>query len=65
VLEAAADAWQWPTAPHDTGLAPDERVMKVLSEHTCRAWLQGYYLTAAREGSSGSRSSHTGDDQDD
>jgi hypothetical protein len=41
VLEATARAWQWPTAPHDTGLAPDGRVMKELSEHTCQAWLQG------------------------
>jgi xylulose-5-phosphate/fructose-6-phosphate phosphoketolase len=45
VLEATARAYQWPTAPHDTGLAPDGRVMEVLSEHTCQAWLQGYLLT--------------------
>jgi xylulose-5-phosphate/fructose-6-phosphate phosphoketolase len=45
VLEGTARAYQWPTAPHDTGLAPDGRVMEVLSEHTCQAWLQGYLLT--------------------
>jgi len=29
----------------DTGLAPDGRVMEVLSEHLCQGWLEGYLLT--------------------
>jgi xylulose-5-phosphate/fructose-6-phosphate phosphoketolase len=31
--------------PTDTGLAPDGRVMEVLSEHMCQGWLEGYLLT--------------------
>ncbi|HZR03139.1 MAG TPA: phosphoketolase family protein [Burkholderiales bacterium] len=29
----------------DTELAPDGRVMEVLSEHLCQGWLEGYLLT--------------------
>ncbi|SHJ25566.1 phosphoketolase family protein [Wenxinia saemankumensis] len=29
----------------DTDLAPDGRVMEVLSEHLCEGWLEGYLLT--------------------
>ncbi len=29
----------------DTQLAPDGRVMEVLSEHLCQGWLEGYLLT--------------------
>jgi xylulose-5-phosphate/fructose-6-phosphate phosphoketolase len=45
VLEATDKAWvaeQWPV---DVGLAPDGRVMEVLSEHLCEGWLEGYLLT--------------------
>ena len=31
--------------PTDEGLAPDGRVMEVLSEHQCQGWLEGYLLT--------------------
>lgn len=45
VLGVTARAYQWPTQPHDEGVAPDGRVMEVLSEHNCQGWLQGYLLT--------------------
>jgi xylulose-5-phosphate/fructose-6-phosphate phosphoketolase len=31
--------------PNDDHLAPDGRVMEILSEHTCQGWLEGYLLT--------------------
>ena len=31
--------------PDDDHLAPDGRVMEILSEHTCQGWLEGYLLT--------------------
>ena len=31
--------------PTDDHLAPDGRVMEVLSEHLCQGWLEGYLLT--------------------
>ena len=31
--------------PEDDNLAPDGRVMEVLSEHQCQGWLEGYLLT--------------------
>lgn len=31
--------------PEDDHLAPDGRVMEVLSEHMCQGWLEGYLLT--------------------
>jgi xylulose-5-phosphate/fructose-6-phosphate phosphoketolase len=31
--------------PSDDHLAPDGRVMEVLSEHMCQGWLEGYLLT--------------------
>jgi len=31
--------------PEDDRLAPDGRVMEVLSEHQCEGWLEGYLLT--------------------
>ncbi len=31
--------------PSDDHLAPDGRVMEVLSEHLCQGWLEGYLLT--------------------
>jgi xylulose-5-phosphate/fructose-6-phosphate phosphoketolase len=33
------------TVPGDDHLAPDGRVMEVLSEHLCEGWLEGYLLT--------------------
>ena len=34
-----------PIVPTDDHLAPDGRVMEVLSEHLCQGWLEGYVLT--------------------
>jgi xylulose-5-phosphate/fructose-6-phosphate phosphoketolase len=31
--------------PYDDHIAPDGRVMEVLSEHMCQGWLEGYLLT--------------------
>jgi xylulose-5-phosphate/fructose-6-phosphate phosphoketolase len=45
VFEATARAYTWPVQPHDEHLAPDGRVMEILSEHSCQGWLQGYLLT--------------------
>ena len=45
VYEVTAKQWQACTLPVDEHLAPDGRVMEVLSEHTCQGWLEGYLLT--------------------
>ncbi len=45
VLEVTKRAWQAETFPYDDHLAPDGRVMEVLSEHQCQGWLEGYLLT--------------------
>lgn len=45
VLEATDRAWNAETLPSDDKLAPDGRVMEILSEHTCQGWLEGYLLT--------------------
>ncbi len=45
VFEVTARAWDAETAPTDEGLAPDGRVLEVLSEHQCQGWLEGYLLT--------------------
>ncbi|MDA3625327.1 phosphoketolase family protein [Saccharopolyspora sp. WRP15-2] len=45
VLEATSRAWCAETEPDDEALAPDGRLMEVLSEHTCQGWLEGYLLT--------------------
>ncbi len=34
-----------PTIPIDDHVAPDGRVMEILSEHSCEGWLEGYLLT--------------------
>jgi xylulose-5-phosphate/fructose-6-phosphate phosphoketolase len=38
-------AWDAEVEPTDENLAPDGRVMEVLSEHQCQGWLEGYLLT--------------------
>ena len=38
-------AWAASDRPDDEHLAPDGRVMEVLSEHMCQGWLEGYLLT--------------------
>ena len=45
VFEATDKAWMAETLPVDEHLAPDGRVMEVLSEHLCQGWLEGYLLT--------------------
>jgi xylulose-5-phosphate/fructose-6-phosphate phosphoketolase len=37
--------WLQPALPTDDHLAPDGRVMEILSEHMCEGWLEGYLLT--------------------
>ena len=48
-LEALFDEttrqWDAATVPNDEFLAPDGRVMEMLSEHQCEGWLEGYLLT--------------------
>jgi xylulose-5-phosphate/fructose-6-phosphate phosphoketolase len=45
VLEVTNRAWVAETQPWDDHLAPDGRVMEMLSEHQCQGWLEGYLLT--------------------
>ncbi len=45
VFEKTDRAWDAITIPGDDHLAPDGRVMEVLSEHLCQGWLEGYLLT--------------------
>ena len=45
LFEATERAWDAETIPGDDHLAPDGRVMEILSEHTCQGWLEGYLLT--------------------
>ena len=45
VFEAENRCLVLPTAPEDDHVAPDGRVMEVLSEHCCQGWLEGYLLT--------------------
>ncbi|HVA74318.1 MAG TPA: phosphoketolase family protein [Acidimicrobiales bacterium] len=48
-LEAVFDAterqWEAQLLPTDEHLAPQGRVIEVLSEHQCQGWLEGYLLT--------------------
>jgi xylulose-5-phosphate/fructose-6-phosphate phosphoketolase len=45
VFETTDRAWDAERVPGDDHLAPDGRVMEVLSEHLCQGWLEGYLLT--------------------
>ena len=45
LFEITDRAWVAETYPYDENLAPDGRVMEILSEHTCEGWLEGYLLT--------------------
>ena len=45
VFEVTDRTWMEKTIPEDDHLAPDGRVMEILSEHTCQGWLEGYLLT--------------------
>ncbi len=44
-MEVTNRAWMAETFPYDDHLAPDGRVMEMLSEHQCQGWLEGYLLT--------------------
>jgi xylulose-5-phosphate/fructose-6-phosphate phosphoketolase len=45
VFEATNRVWEAELKPADDHLAPEGRVMEVLSEHMCQGWLEGYLLT--------------------
>jgi xylulose-5-phosphate/fructose-6-phosphate phosphoketolase len=44
-LDATNRAWMAERLAGDDHLAPDGRVMEILSETTCQGWLEGYLLT--------------------
>jgi xylulose-5-phosphate/fructose-6-phosphate phosphoketolase len=45
VFSATDRVWNAAIEPTDDGLAPEGRVLEVLSEHLCQGWLEGYLLT--------------------
>jgi xylulose-5-phosphate/fructose-6-phosphate phosphoketolase len=45
VLEVTDRTWMAERFDDDDKLAPDGRVMEMLSEHQCQGWLEGYLLT--------------------
>ena len=45
LFEATNRTWVAERIEGDDHLAPDGRVMEILSEHTCQGWLEGYLLT--------------------
>jgi xylulose-5-phosphate/fructose-6-phosphate phosphoketolase len=45
VFEATDRAWVAERREGDEHLAPEGRVVEILSEHTCQGWLEGYLLT--------------------
>lgn len=45
VFEATDRLWTEGILPTDDSLAPDGRVLEILSEHLCQGWLEGYLLT--------------------
>jgi xylulose-5-phosphate/fructose-6-phosphate phosphoketolase len=45
LFEVTDRTWVAETVSDDENLAPDGRVMEILSEHTCQGWLEGYLLT--------------------
>jgi xylulose-5-phosphate/fructose-6-phosphate phosphoketolase len=45
VFEATERTWVAEREPGDPELAPDGRVMEILSEHICQGWLEGYLLS--------------------
>jgi xylulose-5-phosphate/fructose-6-phosphate phosphoketolase len=44
-FEVTARQWEASTVPNDEFLAPDGRILEMLSEHQCEGWLEGYLLT--------------------
>jgi xylulose-5-phosphate/fructose-6-phosphate phosphoketolase len=45
VFEVTDRVWEAALEPTDERLAPEGRVIEVLSEHLCQGWLEGYLLT--------------------
>ena len=45
VFEVTDRQWEGETLATDDHLAPEGRVMEMLSEHQCQGWLEGYLLT--------------------
>jgi xylulose-5-phosphate/fructose-6-phosphate phosphoketolase len=45
VFEVTPKVWEGEILPTDEDLAPEGRVLEVLSEHQCQGWLEGYLLT--------------------
>ena len=45
LFESTKRAYMWPLKKTDENLAPDGRVMEMLSEHTLQGWMGGYILT--------------------
>jgi xylulose-5-phosphate/fructose-6-phosphate phosphoketolase len=45
VLSVTDKAWEAKIEPTDENLAPEGRVVEILSEHLCQGWLEGYLLT--------------------
>jgi xylulose-5-phosphate/fructose-6-phosphate phosphoketolase len=45
LFEVTNRTWEAEHVDGDDHLAPDGRVMEVLSEHLCQGWLEGYLLT--------------------
>jgi xylulose-5-phosphate/fructose-6-phosphate phosphoketolase len=45
LFETTNRTWMAKRLPEDDSLAPDGRVMEILSEHLCQGWLEGYLLT--------------------
>jgi xylulose-5-phosphate/fructose-6-phosphate phosphoketolase len=45
VFGATDKVWEEAIEPVDENLAPEGRVVEVLSEHQCQGWLEGYLLT--------------------
>ncbi len=45
VFEVTDRVWEAERIAGDDHLAPDGRVLEVLSEHLCQGWLEGYLLT--------------------
>ncbi len=45
LFEATDRVWMAELFKEDENLAPEGRVMEILSEHTCQGWLEGYLLT--------------------
>jgi xylulose-5-phosphate/fructose-6-phosphate phosphoketolase len=45
IFSQTSRAWTWPLQPWDRDMAPDGRVMEMLSEHNLQGLAQGYILT--------------------